>query len=644
MAKAPAKQSLAPPAQSANVSASTGLKVLGGSGLKHFSGYIEEEFQRELAGDAAIRVYRQMADNDPTIGAFLFAIEMILRAAEWIVEPAKSEDDDSDAFNEAAEAEARFLRGVYFQDMSHSWEDFIAEANSMLTYGWAYFETVYKFRRGPDEAQPEYRSDFTDGRLGIRKIAIRSQDSRTRWDIQEDGGIAGMWQSPPDKAAEIYIPIGKSLLFRPRQRKGSPEGVSLLRNAYKPYFYLNRLQDVEAVGIERELAGTPIVRVPTALLNSQLEADRAIVQNYIQIARDLRFNTQGGIVIPSDMHEGSTGPSNAPLVSVELLKSAGQRTIDASATIARYQGDMLRSVMAEFMMLGTDGKGSYALSNDKTNMFVRAVQSLGKSISSVFNRYQTPRLWRYNGLDRALMPGLSMGAIGPENLEALGTFLSQISTAGAPLFPDINLEQALRRLAKLPEKSPEVIAEQDAARQDEIDREMAALERPPVAALPPPPKGAAKMSPRTLYIRRDVLNAEEIRAWAKSVGIDLVTAADEMHVTVAYSRTPLDWNKVGEAWGEKLEIPEGGPRAFERFGALQDCLVLAFSSDSLAYRNEVVSACGGSWDYPQYQPHITLRYGFEGETPAEPYRGRIVLGPEIFEEVNENWKDNVRED
>ena len=643
MAKAPAKQSLAPPAQSANVSASTGLKVLGGSGLKHFSGYIEEEFQRELAGDAAIRVYRQMADNDPTIGAFLFAIEMILRAAEWNVEPASSADDYSDAFNEAAEAEAQFLRGVYFQDMSHSWEDFIAEANSMLTYGWAYFETIYKFRRGPDEAQPEYRSDFTDGRLGIRKIAIRSQDSRTRWDIQEDGGIAGMWQNPPDKAAEIYIPIGKSLLFRPRQRKGSPEGVSLLRNAYKPYFYLNRLQDVEAVGIERELAGTPIVRVPTALLNSQLEADRAIVQNYIQIARDLRFNTQGGIVIPSDMHEGATGPSNAPLVSVELLKSAGQRTIDAGATIARYQGDMLRSVMAEFMMLGTDGKGSYALSNDKTNMFVRAVQSLGKSISSVFNRYQTPRLWRYNGLDRALMPNLSMGAIGPENLEALGTFLSQISTAGAPLFPDINLEQALRRLAKLPEKSPEVIAEQEAARQEEVDREMAALERPPAAALPPP-KGAAKMSPRTLYVRRDVANKAAIVKWAKAQGIESVV--DDLHVTIAYSRQPVDWMKMGEPWQSKLEIAEGGPRAMAMFGPEKNVLVLQFASSELQWRHERMRGEGCSWDFDSYEPHITITYQAPGVDPEsiEPYRGRIVLGPEIFEEVNENWKDNVRED
>lgn len=644
MAKRPAKTALAPaPEQSTNVSANAGLKVLGSSGLKHYAGYIDEEFQKELIGAAAIRKYREMADNDPTIGAFVFAIEMILRAAEWKVEPAKSGEDDSDAFAQAAEAEAEFLRGVYFKDMSHTWEEFLAEAVSMLVYGWAYFETIYKVRRGPEETLPEYRSEFTDGRFGIRKIQIRSQDSLSRWEIQEDGGIAGLWQNPPDKAREIFIPIGKSLLFRPRAHKGSPEGKSLLRNAYKPYFYLNRLQDVEAVGIERELAGTPIVRIPASLLQSSAAADQTIVRVYEQIARDLRFNTQGGIVIPSNMHDGQNGPSNAPLVSVELLKSAGTRTIDVGSTISRYQADMLRCVLSEFLMLGTDGKGSYALSNDKTNMFVRAIQTLGNAISSVFNRHQTPRLWRYNSLDRDLMPTLTMGAVGPEKLDEIGKFLQALSAAGAPLFPDINLEQALRRLAKLPEKAPEVIAEQDALRQEEIDRQTAAAEAA-AAAREKPPAGAAKMTPRTLYIRRDVLNADEIRAWAKSVGIDPVTSADEMHVTVAFSKTPMDWNKMGDPWGEKVEIDAGGPRAFERFGPMQDVLVLAFSSHSLYWRNREVLEYGGSWDFPEYQPHITLRYGFTGELPDEPYRGRIVLGPEIFEEIDENWRDNVGED
>lgn len=635
----------AQPGATTALSTNAGMQVLGSTGLKHYSGYIVEEFLKELAGPAGIRKFREMSDNDPTIGAFLYAIEMLMRASEWKVEPAKG---DSDNFAEAAQAEAEFLEGALFKDMSHSWEDFIAEGMSFLTYGWAYFETVYKIRRGPDEADPSYRSEFTDGRVGFRKIQIRSQDSLSRWEMQPDGGIAGMWQLPPDTMQEVFIPINKALLFRPRAHKGSPEGKSMLRTAYKPYYFLNRLQDVEAIGTERELTGLPIVRVPSALLSSSDPADRAIVAQYQKVARDLRYNTQGGLVVPSDPFDGQNGPSNVRKVDVELLASAGTRSMDVGKIVARYQTDIARSVLAEFLMLGATGTGSFALSNDKTDMFVRSIWTLGKGIASVFNRHATPRLWRLNALDRELMPSVTMGQIGPEDLEKLGTFLKQISDAGAPLFPDINLEQALRRLAKVPEKTPEIIAEQEAAAQAEADAaaaEAAARAKQPVVAGPPGGKPAAKMTPRTLYVRRDVLNAEEIRTWAKSVGIDPVMSADQMHVTIAYSRSLVDWNTIGESWSDKLEIKAGGPRALELLGPLKDYLVLAFSCSELGWRHKEFIECGASWDWAEYQPHISLKTNFAGPIPEVPaYTGRIVLGPEIFEELDDDWKSNVTED
>jgi hypothetical protein len=54
---------------------------------------------------------------------------------------------------------------------------------------------------------------------------------------------------------------------------------------------------------------------------------------------------------------------------------------------------------------------------------------------------------------------------------------------------------------------------------------------------------------------------------------------------------------------------------------------------------------GASWDWPSYQPHITITYN-PGEVAldkVEPYQGRIELGPEIFEEITPDWKDNVLE-
>ncbi|MBG6211693.1 phage-related protein (TIGR01555 family) [Labrenzia sp. EL_126] len=155
---------------------------------------------------------------------------------------------------------------------------------------------------------------------------------------------------------------------------------------------------------------------------------------------------------------------------------------------------------------------------------------------------------------------------------------------------------------------------------------------------------AADAAPRSLYIRRDVVNVAEIRAWAKSQGFE--TIQDGLHVTVMHTRTPLDWIKVGQAdeWTEKagIEVPAGGPRLMERFG---DAVVLQFASSRLNWRHEDIKRLGAETDHPEYQPHITVSWNAPDIdlTEVEPYQGRIVLGPEIFEEVDDNWKAGIKE-
>lgn len=142
--------------------------------------------------------------------------------------------------------------------------------------------------------------------------------------------------------------------------------------------------------------------------------------------------------------------------------------------------------------------------------------------------------------------------------------------------------------------------------------------------------------PRTLYVRRDVLNADEVLKWAKEQGFSETLSADDMHVTIAFSRRPVDWMKAGEAWDDELKVKAGGPRLIEQFGKAK---VLIFASSQLQWRHDEFKREGASWDHPEYQPHITISYA---ESPSnieaiEPYQGEIILGPEMFEEVNEDW-------
>lgn len=159
---------------------------------------------------------------------------------------------------------------------------------------------------------------------------------------------------------------------------------------------------------------------------------------------------------------------------------------------------------------------------------------------------------------------------------------------------------------------------------------------------------AKDAEPQSLYVSRSVKNAADIIAWAKKQGFKSTLASGDLHVTIAFSRQPVDWMKVGAAYSTEkngdLIVPPGGPRIVEALGD-KGAIVLEFSSWELSARHGNIIEAGASWDYDSYTPHITITYSGDGMdlTKLEPYRGQIVLGPEKFEQVAENWEQSVKE-
>lgn len=160
--------------------------------------------------------------------------------------------------------------------------------------------------------------------------------------------------------------------------------------------------------------------------------------------------------------------------------------------------------------------------------------------------------------------------------------------------------------------------------------------------------------PRTLYVRRDVLNAADIAKHYEDqlgdLGALLMDPA-KWHVTIAYSRTPVDWIKVGESWLHSddengvLRVKPGGARLHARLGVeSKDAVVLQFTSSHLTYRWRDFCDAGAQWDFDDYQPHVTIAWDKDSVLDEgilrelKPWQGEIVLGPEIFEEIDENWK------
>ncbi|MBQ3727340.1 MAG: hypothetical protein II902_09855 [Selenomonadaceae bacterium] len=402
-------------------------KEYGRVGANRYGGSFFEEFLPELRGADGIKIYKEMADNDDMIGAVLFAIKMLIRQASWTVQPQGTTAADKKA--------AEFVESC-LHDMSSTWTDTLSEILSFLTYGWSVVEIVYKRRMGR-KRDPRLESKFDDGYIGWQKLPIRAQESLYEWEFDGDDNLTAFVQMPAPDFQIIRIPVEKILLFRTESRKENPEGRSILRNAYKSYYHKKRIQEIEGIGIERDLAGFPLLIAPEDMNIWEMPEKFAEAMAFVQ---NIRRDAMEGFVLPGGWE-------------LKLLSTGGARQFDTNAVIQRYDQAIARTVLADFILLGSQNVGSWALSSDKTRLFAMAIGAYLDIVTEVFNRQAIPALIDVNGKVFAGItdyPRLEHGDIETQDLNALGTFVKEMVGIGA-ITPDKNLENYLREQASLPQ-------------------------------------------------------------------------------------------------------------------------------------------------------------------------------------------------
>jgi phage-related protein (TIGR01555 family) len=207
------------------------------------------------------------------------------------------------------------------------------------------------------------------------------------------------------------------------------------------------------------------------------------------------------------------------------------------------------------------------------------------------------------------------------------------------------LEAAIEEAANEGAADPDA---QDPSQLQTMEQRVTAMEQQGAITAAQKDRLLTDSAPRSLYVSRKLLNADALVKWAKGQGFDTTVPAGEMHVTLLYSRSPVDWMKMGSAWDQdekgQLKVPPGGARMVTKFDG--GAVVLLFNSSSLSWRHEDMVRNGASHDFDEYAPHVTVTYeapvGFDPEK-VEPYRGELIFGPEVFEEVNEDWKAGITE-
>ena len=178
--------------------------------------------------------------------------------------------------------------------------------------------------------------------------------------------------------------------------------------------------------------------------------DKSVFNELQKIATSIRRDEQEGIIMPGDRDS-----SGSRLYELELLSTGGTRQFDTNKIIQRYDQRIAMTILADFILLGHEKVGSFALSASKTSLFASAISAWLDEIKQVFNQYAFPRIFKLNGMPLENMPTLEYGDIETPDLKELGEYLTKLSSAGAELFPDDQLENYLRGAANLPSKPEE---------------------------------------------------------------------------------------------------------------------------------------------------------------------------------------------
>lgn len=411
---------------------------LGRTGLKRWGNIVAEEFLQELRGQRGMKIYREMRDNSSIVGGCLSAIEMLIRQVSWDVEPGGKEQEDL--------ARAEFVEQC-FKDLSTPWTDVVVEHLSMLPFGFSLCEIVYKRRDGQRGEAP---SRFSDGRIGWRKLAPRSQESITGWDFDDHDGIRGCWQAAAPDYSLRYLPIGKLLLFRPKAKSGNPEGRSVLRSAYRSYYFAKKIEEIEGIGIGRDLAGLPVFGLPASYMSPDAtEEQKAWLASADRIVRGVWRDEQEGLVVPI-AYEPNT--SNK-LFEFSLLSSGGERQFDTTKIVDRYDRRQALTMLHDILILGQPNTVTYKGKN-MPNLFAAALGGWLDMIATIYNEVAIPRLVAANAWPVEKLPKLCHGSVEADDLGALGDFVSKIQAAGFVWSVDSGVDARLRRAAGMPKADP----------------------------------------------------------------------------------------------------------------------------------------------------------------------------------------------
>jgi SPP1 gp7 family putative phage head morphogenesis protein len=424
---------------------------IGGSGTPIFSGSIDTgEYVSDLKGDALIDTVNQMRWSDASVRLALLTVTLPILSADWDIQSASEDRADEEV--------AEFVKYALFEKLD--WSDVLRQSLLMLPFGHYVFEKVFTME---------------DDKILFKKWVARLPKTITKWNT-EKGELKSILQTyyTEHKQHEVEIPAEKLIVLTYQKEGDNYLGTSILRQAYKHWFFRDNYYKIDAIATERHGVGIPIIYLP----ENYTETDK---QEAEEIGRNLRANEQAYIVFPSK-HWG-----------IEMLDMKTSSIKNPKEMLDHHTREILKSVLAQFMDLGASGVGSYALSKDQSRFFMDSMDALAKDIQGAIGEQAIKQLVDLNFTVKEY-PKLVHGDLGSVDIGELASAIQTLSFVGT-ITPDTELEKYLRTIMKLPDMA------------EETERERERPKEPKQKDIEEEPEEPKQMSENTRW-RRDLTKPE----------------------------------------------------------------------------------------------------------------------------------------
>lgn len=383
---------------------------MGDTGTSIFSGVITgEEYNFNLTGRKALKVWEEMRRSDASVGASLKAIKYPIKATKFFAAPATEDDADVEVSD--------FVHWNLFSRLK--WKKVLGEILTYLEMGYSLFEMVFEV-------------EDVDGleRIVLTKLGFRKQSGLESWQAGPD--TPGITFRKSD-GKSVAIPLEKLIVFTNEQEGDNYEGVSILRTAYKHWFYVDKFDQIDAVGHERHSLGVPKIKYPRTATDAEREAARAVVRN-------LRANEESYVEEPEGW-------------DISFMDMQAHSLKDIGPSRDRHDRQITKNVLAQFLELGSSGaSGARSVSEDQHILLNQSIESVLDYIADTLG-YVVKTLVDLNfTVDQ--YPTIKHGDVNQKDVTALAAAVEKFVKAGV-ITPTEADEDHVRQLIEFPKLSDE---------------------------------------------------------------------------------------------------------------------------------------------------------------------------------------------